>query len=790
MTTVTVRAARAAAPVLLGLLSCGEPPVIVTEPGAASALVFLERGAVIEALALDLAGQQRGIPSAAAEGTKLTVVFYSLSLDALGLAVGPIPLTPEGRSIPANARSIRAAELKNQRLTPWTELDALPGSLAPVRLPPLDLAACLDRGGCLADAAASLCKLPCTSTVTAPVITPPEPAAAPRIASCPAGWTERREGTLRCEPAGRVCGPDALRLPSGCAALAPCAGEWPVDLPPGVTVAYVSHRAGPEGTGTRDSPFRSLATAIASAAPGTILALSDGAFPGPLRLQAELQLWGACADRTVIQSPAVGPSIEVSAAVILRGLRVAGGAPAMAVARGATVELEGVVIDGAGGVGIDLDGGRVRATVSAIRGSAGAAIRGEGSLELSGLEVSRTSSSGIELRSGEVALDDVAVLGEERAAGTGLMLRAVTGALDHVWISGGAREGLVIESSPGLVLRDALIERTGWSGVHAQSSTVRIERTRIAGSISAALALVQGSTVEVEDVIVDGVPSIPDDTPIGKNGGFAVLLLDSALDLRRFEANRYDHEGLRIEGASNVWLEDVRLTDANVPVGYGGTGLTTNGGTVLGTRLEVKRALSSAVRVNAGRTELSDLVLHDVIAEPAQDNGGHGVTVTGGSAKLSRVSIERVARDGFRIDQGTIEAEDVTVKTATAALRSYSNGVAILRRARIEDVARTGISVERGGQATVSHVELLPPQPEPRTVGINVDRLSRAEVTDFSIRGWRTGVLINDTEQVSLERGVLIDNDQAIACLSAYRLAPLLVCVERRGVGNRIDCAP
>jgi hypothetical protein len=176
---------------------------------------------------------------------------------------------------------------------------------------------------------------------------PPE---MPRMTPCPDGWTETQaagdDGPPVCEPwpggLHRDCG-DGYReqLPGHeqCEAPGPtCPSDgWPADLPTDQNIIYVSAYAPMGGTGTRDSPFASIAEAVGHATSGSIVALATGTYPerlimglplapGNIPVAGPLTLWGACIEGTSIVTPntaTYGPVISIGGLeVTLRNLRL------------------------------------------------------------------------------------------------------------------------------------------------------------------------------------------------------------------------------------------------------------------------------------------------------------------------------------------------------------------------------------------------------------------------------------------------------------------------------------
>jgi hypothetical protein len=97
--------------------------------------------------------------------------------------------------------------------------------------------------------------------------------------------------------------------------VAPCgAGKWgniPID--PG-TVHVDSGYAGADANGSSSKPFASLAKALATAAPGALIAIAAGKYSGPLVVDRPLRIWGTCPEQVELASNASGKPVLTFAA--------------------------------------------------------------------------------------------------------------------------------------------------------------------------------------------------------------------------------------------------------------------------------------------------------------------------------------------------------------------------------------------------------------------------------------------------------------------------------------------
>jgi hypothetical protein len=390
-------------------------------------------------------------PLAIPAGAQLWVAMYAEDLPALDILPGPVPtLGPSdvGRRFPRDPLLAATTTLEGARA--WREVAA--ADLPNVTIPLFDAARCAEAGGCLTERD-DRCILPC------PMPEPPKEPSLPDMA-CPAGWSGEDLGDriVACRPT--VPPPaDCLRpmvqwyAESGCARIGPpCpAGDFAEDADQlGRTVIYAKAGAA-GGTGSRAAPFGTIEEAVAHATGGEVIALS-GAFAEPAVVSKPgVSLLGACVETTSvpgvnIQRDDVSISrLEVTGAAVaiivaarrtaLRDLSIRGGrSEAVYVSASAGVEVEGTLIEGAGGSSlVAVCGARVDIVRSILSGHANGvaavgASRGcthEGSLGLkdTSIESSTVAGLGIVTSSYAVSLERVLV---RNRTGSGIRLTSAT----------------------------------------------------------------------------------------------------------------------------------------------------------------------------------------------------------------------------------------------------------------------------------------------------------------------------------------------------------------------------
>ena len=155
---------------------------------------------------------------------------------------------------------------------------------------------------------------------------------------------------------------------AGCADVeSPCPlGAFPDRIPSGAAPVYVLAGA-LGGDGTEASPFGTIAGALSGSGPGDVLVLGKGRYNEALVLDRPVTLIGACPVETLIDGAGLDPLEPLVAVrahdVVLTGLGLTDAqGDGLVVQSGASVELTGIVIHGASGVGIRATGGEVDAS--------------------------------------------------------------------------------------------------------------------------------------------------------------------------------------------------------------------------------------------------------------------------------------------------------------------------------------------------------------------------------------------------------------------------------------------
>jgi hypothetical protein len=250
------------------------------------------------------------------------IYLFDHDVEALGLVEGSGRIEPDdpGRS----ALPLPLAAVHRDADGRLTVID--PPS-AGLRLPTIDVAGVLASGRCL-DPPLFVTRS-CGATVALGLGAVARPAL-PRIATCAAGWSRGRLDVDRgvslgplslelCRPPPRVsCAGPGYQAPgdAGCGPIGECgAGDFADDVP--IDAVFV--RPGPDtGDGSRARPYARVEQAVSAGA--RTIALARGRYDEPVRLSGDVNVVGACAERTALDA---GVRL-VAFRGELRGLHVSG----------------------------------------------------------------------------------------------------------------------------------------------------------------------------------------------------------------------------------------------------------------------------------------------------------------------------------------------------------------------------------------------------------------------------------------------------------------------------------
>lgn len=501
-------------------------------------------------------------------------------------------------------------------------------------------------------------------TVAPPVLTP-----------CPEGWRERQaetpDGVATCDPwpeGGPVtCAADEAHFPGdpGCTRIGTAcpAGEWPDDLPADRPILYVRAGGGPGGDGTQAAPFGTIAEAMVTPSPDTIVALGKGTFDEAVVLPTGVTLWGACVAQTVVASSSptqwAGTLMVAGTDTAVNNLQVGGDRYGVRV-EGAdvTVDLRNVLIARAEGMGLlVLDGASVTLRTVVVRGTR--PRRSDGGL-----------GRGIELQSGAQVTGARVVIEANLELGVVTWDPATLLSLTDVAIRD--TEGRAVDGRLG---RGLLVQ----AGSAVELTRVVIERNREVG----VLAWEPGTRLTLVDVVVRDTRARASDGAMGHglqvNDGARAEVTRGLFARNRTASIVAAEVGTRLT-LTDVVIRDTRGRESDSRMGRGLQVQT--GAAAEAVRLSLERNLDVGIFASGAQTTV---VLADVAIMETREQAcavstclgfgaGMGIaSATGAAVELTRFLISRSAlagaqlvRDGeMDLHQGEVSSNPVGVNVQT-----------------------------------------------------------------------------------------------------------------------------
>lgn len=306
----------------------------------------------------------------------VVALFYDQPLRTYDLSYGRSETTSEpARPLPAPIQ--RSHGHLGTGGFEWFESPPSLEDLQAYRLPPIDLAACLEDGRCLSidgerchDCAPSLPIGPAAVTTQCPW-----------DASLSLGQCRPKVVTHEPCPFGQR----SLWNAQACEPLSACtesADGYPANAPSGPGVTYIQ-AAGQPGDGSRTRPFNSLAAAHASGSRQGTWVLGAGAFAAGLEFGADtdLQIMGVCAERTQLSSD-TATLIARGARLDLQQLHIQSTGPEALVGEDAELTLSSCEIGPAIDATITTTGGTLKISNSSLRNLAGGIGQSGGTLNI------------------------------------------------------------------------------------------------------------------------------------------------------------------------------------------------------------------------------------------------------------------------------------------------------------------------------------------------------------------------------------------------------------------------
>lgn len=620
--------------------------------------------------------------------------------------------------------------------------------------------ACGDDAEPVADAAAPEAGVDAAFEVVAPALpAPPAPAARPVLTPCPSGWREVSDpdwpDLVTCDPwpegGPQPCDAISAHFPGepGCARIGtecPADGR-PAGLPADAVVHWVDVGAAPDGDGTPEAPFLTIADAVRAARTGEVVALAAGRYEEAVTIDRSVTLWGACAEQTIIDGgDADGPTVllRTDGGVTLRNLTVQGGDVCVQALRTDQVSsLEQVILRNAVFVGVDLDDADVDMTDVVIR-DLGGPWAGAGVWAVDGAHVSldrvaieRPGIWGLRIDDGSelhatattvsetLRADPALFPGDGALIGEGAIAVLSESVIHHVH-----RNGLrIVGAGTEVTLRDsvvqdvALLDGVGDGAYADEGSLLRIERTLIERTHTNAIGIDgAGSVLEVEDVVARDTTAHATQFTAG---GFGVICGHGAVGtLARAALVRSEGDGVIVAEAGSVLsATDLLVVGTKIARTEAGTPFGEAAAVYAGASLELRRAELVASQM-AGVQADGSLLAEDVVVASGGDGApdvprAQGIVVFGGGrAELRRVRLEANRAVGLAVESGAeVTGEDVEVVDTTTAPP--------------EGVDGQGVTVEIWSTLSLTRLRVA----GNRTQGVAVAGHSTAALEDLTIEG-------------------------------------------------------
>lgn len=495
--------------------------------------------------------------------------------------------------------------------------------------------------------------LPATAEVAAGTLAPPEDfAPTAGIPTCPEPWRRLDDGT--CEPVSTDnCTPEARYPDPG----APATGR----------VVHVHQGATEPPDGTEAAPFSTVVGALAAVSGEVWVRIAPGTYRENLAPRGSVHLLG-CHGRVTLEGPVAGqPTVLASGA-------------------GTALELQGLIVRGAG-VGVQAQGGAVvRVRASEVVGAMGFGVLATAAADPSGAT--------------RVELDDCTVEGTRsqnsaRDVGVGLLAQEGATVLARRTLLRANRSAGVVaagrphgEQSPSRVeLTDCVVRDTvrgegssidGVGAFAADGGRVVARRTLFQGNQSTGVFSIgfSGETpsqIDLEDCVVRGTLPRARDGGTGHGGSTqdgGRLTARGTVFQGNHAAAVHAADPPRGEARPTVELtacvlRDTRLHQRDRARGYGidverGAVATAGGSLLLGN-------LSAGVRVTgtASRIELDGCVVRVTGVNPREPASGYGALAErGGEARLTRTLVARNPNTGV-LARGEDEAGTASRATLT-----------------------------------------------------------------------------------------------------------------------------
>lgn len=514
--------------------------------------------------------------------------------------------------------------------------------------------------------------------------------ALPAWEACPDGWiAEAFEGTATCAPPPRVAcaggtfqrvgSPTCEPVDDGCGS-----GRFRPVLSADRPFVYVDPSATASGDGSESAPLRTLEEALAMGSPLGV-ALAEGEYVVPSALPPDLALYGVCAERVRLRSPAGGRALLVAPDqdVRLVGVTVTGEGVGIAV-RGA-LTLDRVILSSLGTFGVGLVSGSLEGQRVLVRDVAlsaegrfgrGVSLEGGATATLTDVVIEAAHEAGIAVGGGaQLTASRVAVLrtlpNAEGRLGVGLSVfdGASAATMRDSLVLNAAEAGVIAQVDPGEPTATLTLERvhveditgepagTSGEGVELRGAQGLLREVTIVRSTGSGVLASAGAQLTLADVLV---------REVRLRDGFAsglASLTSASVELDRVALFDTAWVSVVVDGASLVARDLlVRRVASSLDLGLG---LSVRAGSRADVRsFEIDRARTVGVMVS-GEGALAHLergYIHD-IGETEGYLLGRGAEVdVGARIELTGVRIERVIETGVLAFGGLVPGTEAVLE--------------------------------------------------------------------------------------------------------------------------------
>jgi hypothetical protein len=437
-----------------------------------------------------------------------------------------------------------------------------------------------------------------------------------------------------------------------------------------------------------------------------VIAVAEGRYDEAVSLGAGVTLVGACAEGTVLEQ-----SVTLAGSgATLRDVTVEGASPGLRSSADATIE--DVVISGAAGTAVRVEGGTLTGATLLVTGTRpGHAITVvAGAADFTRLVVDAPAGDGVHLASAGASVSLTAASVRE-AGGYGVFVGA--GASATVSRASFERnEGASVYNRGATVVTDTVVRGEGPAagrrghGFEVAEGTLSLSRVLSSGSRWSGINLYGGS-LEATDLVIADTAADPADG----YSGYGFVAFGGDVSLSRVHLFRNAQCSATFENGT-FDIADVRVVDTREGAPLAG-GITVGCGMHFGSsssatlsRVQIEGSFRYGLSMSGEGTvgRLGDLIIRDTTGATGDRSGGQGLVVADSSTiDAERVLIERSQFAAVTARRGaTLRATDIAIRDVNApndyGISGYGfkvehGGTVTFERALIERTTVAGIHV-------------------------------------------------------------------------------------------------